>query len=390
VTAPRRNESEACRVLFVFDWLVVGGEETELRLLAQNLDRRRYHLGVAACFRHEGMTDMTVQALGCLGLPLDTSCYALDDAERSAYLRRLIRRDGYDVVVACQGVQHAYRALKGLAPDERPILIEHGGLVSEVFRNPKDLTAAYVGVCRDIVVAAAGVLTDPGRAHLIPSMVDLREFGGLDQRRASREGARREFGFGAENYVAGWVGRLDRKKRVEDFIEAAALLHRRLPETRFLVVGGPDAFMPEYAETLRDLADARGLADVLIFTGDRSDVPRLLAAMDVYAWLSRGEGMPHVVLEAGAARLPVIATRDGGTPDVLVEGESGLFVPHEDPPAVAAALERILTNRELAFYLGANLRRTVEREYATTVVCRAWEVLFQELVSRRDALTAVA
>jgi glycosyltransferase involved in cell wall biosynthesis len=147
--------------------------------------------------------------------------------------------------------------------------------------------------------------------------------------------------------------------------------------------------MPEYAAHLADLAAARGLGEVLVFTGDRDDVPRYLAAMDAYAWLSRGEGMPHTVLEAGAAGLPVVCTRDGGTPDVVVDGDSGLFVPHGDPPAVASALERLLTDRLLAERLGATLCRTVEREYAAPVVCAAWEALFAEVTAEaRQARSA--
>ncbi|MGH2354439.1 MAG: glycosyl transferase family 1, partial [Chloroflexota bacterium] len=94
------------RVLFVFDWLVIGGEETELRLLAHTLDRRRYTLSVLACFRNERMTDLTATGLRQLGIPLDTVCYDLDDDGRARYLAQLIRWNHYAIVVACQGVQH--------------------------------------------------------------------------------------------------------------------------------------------------------------------------------------------------------------------------------------------------------------------------------------------
>ncbi|MGH2366641.1 MAG: glycosyltransferase, partial [Chloroflexota bacterium] len=87
---------------------------------------------------------------------------------------------------------------------------------------------------------------------------------------------------------------------------------------------------------------------------------------------------------------PVIATRDGGTPDVIVDGESGLFVPPASPPAVAAALERVLTQPGLATRCGANLRRTIEQQYATHVVCRSWEALFDELAARPGGLSVAA
>src|SRR4051795_8493548 len=96
--------------------------------------------------------------------------------------------------------------------------------------------------------------------------------------------------------------------------------------------------MPEDAEELRILACDLGLDGALDFLGDRPDVPRLLAGLDVFVWLARGEGMPHVIAEAGAAGLPVIATPDNGTLEQLREGVTGLFVPHENRAAVAAAM----------------------------------------------------
>jgi hypothetical protein len=137
-----RAERAPVRVLFVFDWLVVGGEETEVCLLARALDPRRYQLHVLACFRNGSMPPLTADRLRALGVPLDTACYALDDDGRARYLAGRLRRGGFEVVVACQGVRHPYRALRLLPPEARPPLVEHGGLASEVARTPKELTAA--------------------------------------------------------------------------------------------------------------------------------------------------------------------------------------------------------------------------------------------------------
>ena len=318
------------RILFVFAWLVVGGEETEVRLLARHLDRARYRIDVIPCFRKAGMPEQTHRQLAALGITVDTTAYELSFEDTVAYLARKL--PGYDVVVSCQNVADIYPALERLG--HRPPLIEHGGLVSEALAGPKHFTARYVGVCAAIRDAAAARM--PGReAHAleIPSMVDFDEF-----RPEVRRPTRAALGVGQGELLIGWVGRLDRKKRVEDFIEAAALVHAREPAARFLVIGGPDAFMPDYALTLRNQATALGLDGVLRFLGDRSDVPDLLAALDVFVWLSRGEGMPHVIAEAGAAGLPVIATPDAGALQQIESGVSGLFVPHESPGAVADAI----------------------------------------------------
>ncbi len=366
------------RILFVFAWLVVGGEETEVRLLAQALDRSRYTIDVVACFRKEGMTEQSHYQLEAAGVHVDRTPYHLSFDETVAYLAGIV--PSYDVVVSCQNVADIYPALERL--HLRPPLIEHGGLVSEALAGPKHFTSRYVGVCASIRDAAASHM--PGREHdalEIPSMVDMAAFDP-----AARVPTRAQLGVAEGVPLIGWVGRLDAKKRVEDFIAAAALIHAERPSARFVVIGGPDAFMPDYALRLHALAQDLGLGDVLIFLGDRADIPDLLSALDIFVWLSRGEGMPHVIAEAGAAALPVVATADNGTLEQIEDGISGLFVPHEDPPVVAAAILRLIDDTALRKELGGALHAKVAAEYSIAAVVPQWERLFYTL--RRPDQTA--
>lgn len=360
------------RVLFVFAWLVVGGEETEVRLLARNLDPARYRLEVVACFRRPNMPEQTHQQLEALGIPVDRTPYDLSFEETVAWLARKMM--DFDLVVACQAVADVYPALERMV--HRPPLIEHGGLVAEALAGPKHFTTRYIGVCRTIRDAAASQMADrPHHAVEIPSMVDLTEF-----HVENRAPVRAEWGVGEGTPVIGWVGRLDRKKRVEDFIYAAALVRQRRPSARFVIIGGPDAFMPEYANELCALTRQLGLGGSLRFLGDRTDVPRLLAGMDIFVWLSRDEGMPHVIAEAGAAGLPVIATRDNGSEEQIAHGRTGLFVPHEDPAAAAQAIEELLDSPESRYRLGRALRHKVEREYSVAAVVPKWQALFSDVL----------
>jgi polysaccharide biosynthesis protein PelF len=140
--------------------------------------------------------------------------------------------------------------------------------------------------------------------------------------------------------VIGWVGRLDRKKRVEDVLAAAALLS----ETSQDSLGHyrrPDFFYPEHEAVLHDLAARLCLGSRVRFLGDRADVPRLLAGMDALVWLSEGEGMPHVLAEAGAAALPVVASATTA-PASRSSTASGLFVPKRHPAAAADGLIRLI------------------------------------------------
>ncbi|WP_152046272.1 glycosyltransferase [Aureimonas psammosilenae] len=372
-------QEDVTRILFVFAWLVVGGEETEVRHLARHLDPKRYRIDVVACFRKEGMPEQTHEQLEAAGVAVDRTPYTLSFDDTVSYLAGKVA--GYDLVVSCQNVADIYPALERVY--FRPPLIEHGGLVSEALSGPKHFTNRYVGVCRTIRDAAASHM--PGRetdAIEIPSSVDLRAFDP-----AARAPTRRALGIALDAPVIGWVGRLDPKKRVEDFIRGAAVVARQNPAARFLVIGGPDAFLPHYADELKALAASLGLGEVLHFLGDRADIPELLSALDVFVWLSRGEGMPHVIAEAGAARLPVIATPDNGALEQIEDGVSGIFVPHESPQGVAAAISRLLADPALRQRLGSGLREKVEREYAVDVVARAWEALIDEVVAeaRRPA-----
>jgi glycosyltransferase involved in cell wall biosynthesis len=369
----KTRQPHQIRILFVFAWLVVGGEETEVRILARTLDPKTYRIDVVACFRKPGMPEQTHRQLEMLGIDVDRTPYDLSFEDTVDYLARKIPT--YDIVISCQNVADVYPALERL--HWRPPLVEHGGLVSEALAGPKHFTSRYVGVCRAIRDAAASKM--PGREHHaieIPSMVDLEEFR-CDGERAA---VRAALGLADNAILVGWVGRLDAKKRVEDFLAAAAIVRSRLPGVRFVVVGGPDAFMPEYAVALNSRADALGLSDCLAFLGDRDDIPALLSAMDIFVWLSRGEGMPHVVAEAGAAALPVVATADSGSTQQIEHGVSGLFVPHESPDRVAAAIERLACDPDLRDRLGKALRRRVENTYSADVVVPQWQSLFDAVL----------
>lgn len=367
------------RILCVFARLAVGGEETWLRLLARHLDRRRFRLDVIPCLRKDGMPDRAGRRLADLGVVVDTTPYGLSFEDTVAYLARRI--PGYDLVVSCQNVADIYPALERLA--HRPPLIEHGGLASGALASgalasgglasgalagPKHFTSRYVAASAPIREAAALRMPGrPGRAVEIPCMADLGEF-----RPDRRWPLREALGLAPDEALIGWVGRLDPRARVEDFLRAAALVRAEAPRARFIVVGGPDAFTPEHATGLRALAADLGLTGALSFLGDRADVPDLLAAMDVFVCLSRGDAMPHVIAEAGAAGRATVATARR-----IEDGVSGLCVPHADPRAAAAAILRLLRDPVLRGRLGRRLNDEVAARHSTEVVVPAWQALFE-------------
>jgi glycosyltransferase involved in cell wall biosynthesis len=179
--------------------------------------------------------------------------------------------------------------------------------------------------------------------HVVPLGIDLERFGAA---RAAPAG---------EVSLVGTVGRLAPQKDQETLLEAAALV----PEARFVLVGDGE-LRPELERRAAEL----GIADRVTFTGAREDVPELLASFDVFAHPSLFEGFCLAVLEAQAAGVPVVATPVGGIPETVVDGETGLLVPTRDPTALAAAIRRLLEDREFAQRLADAARRSARR-YST-------------------------
>src|SRR5204862_7796339 len=126
-------------------------------------------------------------------------------------------------------------------------------------------------------------------------------------------------------------------------LEAWPDVVRAHPDARLLVVGEGSLH-----DALVDQARRAHVAEGVIFTGFRSDVPRILDAIDVVALPSLYEGMPLTVIEAAAAGRPVVATAVDGTPEVVQDGRTGYLVPPADPPALARALCALLTDVDAA------------------------------------------
>ena len=152
---------------------------------------------------------------------------------------------------------------------------------------------------------------------------------------------------------------------------------RRSHPTATMTMAGQDRGL---REPLMELARARGLADVMRFPGflDAAGKAREFAAHDIYLNTNRVDNMPVSVLEAGAFGLPVVATTVGGLPYLLRDGETGLLVPAEDAPAMAAAVHRLLDDPALAAALSANGRRLAE-SCGWATVRGQWAALFAEV-----------
>ena len=178
--------------------------------------------------------------------------------------------------------------------------------------------------------------------------------------------------------MIGSVGHLRREKAYEVLIEAAALLRDAGSRPVVLIAGeGPER------RRLESLISARELRDSVRLLGARSDVPDLLAALDVAVCCSDFEGGPLSVMEYMEAGLPVIASDVGGLPELVADGESGILVAPRDPPALSAALAELIGDPGERRRMGEVGQRVRRERWSLEAWAGRIEALYLELLGRR-------
>jgi glycosyltransferase involved in cell wall biosynthesis len=186
---------------------------------------------------------------------------------------------------------------------------------------------------------------------------------GVDLKRYSRPVdkalVRSRLGLDAQAFLIIMVGTLREPKGHCYMIEAMSELVSRHPNMHALFVGDG-----ELREELQAQATRLGLVEHIHFLGNRSDVPDLLAASDLFALPSLWEGLSMALLEAMASGLPIVASAVSGTVQVMLPNETGLLVPPKDVPKLVEAIEQIVSDPACALRMGATARRRVQAEFS--------------------------
>lgn len=193
---------------------------------------------------------------------------------------------------------------------------------------------------------------------------------------------RREFAIPDSCRLIGMVARVAPQKDYETLVRAAAQVVATTPDVRFLVVGD-NSVQPEHREHFacvrQWLADYQ-MEPFFLFAGYRSDIGRLLQAMDVFVLSTHLEGLPLVILEAAACGLPVVATAVDGIPEFIIDGQTGLLFPHEDAAQLGAHLLKLLSDRSWAGSLGAAGRETIRLRFSQERFADNLRALYRDLL----------
>lgn len=214
----------------------------------------------------------------------------------------------------------------------------------------------------------------PERIVTLPNGVDLNPFADEPDVRAAR---RAEFGFTPDDIVVGSIAVLSRQKGVTYFLQAARQLRDRDPRLKFLVVGGGPL-----EESLRAEAQALGLGDRVVFTGWRQDASAMMTALDVFVMASLWEAMPLALLEAMAARRPIVVTDVADNRAIADDGGCAVVIPPEDPQAIVEAILRLVSAPDAAAALGQRAYARFTSRYTIPHMITGYEAHYARLAGR--------
>lgn len=259
----------------------------------------------------------------------------------------------------------------------------HGNVFDGYFNTP--LTRLFVWMerhaarrtSRIIELTAGGVeahlaegIGQREQYRIVFSGIDCTPFEDAMNRRAE---TRASLGVGEDVTLIGGVGRLAPVKGFTHFVAMARELATTMPDLRFVIAGEG-----EEAERLRDEAGTGPQA--VQFLGQRTDIPQLMAAFDILVVPSLNEGMGRVILEAGAAGTPVVASHVGGIPDVVDDGETGLLVRPRDVSGLVSAVQTLVHSPERRRLMGATARARVVPHFSLATMVQRIEAIYEEIL----------
>jgi glycosyltransferase involved in cell wall biosynthesis len=375
------------RILYVTISMELGGAERQLYELATGLDPERFQPHVC-CLRAGGpFVDGLVQR----GIPVTISRFAAANARRR-----------WKPALFCAQVRELSQLMRKMEPavvhGMLPMACVTAGVAARIAGAPVLVTGRRsLGhykeghfflrqmenlVCRwtDMAVAnSEAVKTDAlSRERIAASRMRVIYNGVRIPERSSSEGWEELIGRRIEGPVVCLPANFFHYKGHIDFLRAASIVLKQIPNVTFLLVGD-GRLRPEIERAMASL----GITERVILTGSRTDAGEIMGLSDIVALCSHEEGFPNVVLEAMAAGRPVVATRVGGVPEIVEDGVTGLLVPPRDPERLAGGIVRLLGDKHEAEAMGRRGLELVREKFTIEKMVRSYEELYLGLLREK-------
>jgi glycosyltransferase involved in cell wall biosynthesis len=370
------------RVFHLIYSLEVGGAEVDLLGKSRVLVQAHGCDVTIGCLLKRGELAAEAEAVGIQMLgPLMRGKL---DASVIPRLVRLMRDGRYDIVHTHMFASNLLGRLAAMLAGV-PVIVSTVQLIADREAWWEILVDCLLQHRTDTMIASSQAVRQsfiqrgirPAKIAVIYNSVDLARFDVVD-REAARRAMRQAFGWDEGHLVVGTVARLERIKGLDHLIEAAKTVAEAIPQAGFLVVGdGPQR------EDLLSRVRQLGLGERFVFAGLRSDIPQILPALDLFVLPSLSEALGIAAIEALASGVPVVASRVGGVPEVVIHGETGLLVPPGDAGQLAQAVSRVAANPAEARRWADCGRKRVRLMFDVNRLAGAQAGLYQHFLERK-------
>jgi len=357
----------------------VGGGETHLISLAENLNHKRYQL-IVLSFSAGNMVDRLTE--------LGIRCYVITtqrafDVRIISQVRQIIKREKVDIIHA-HGTRAFTNILLASTRMKIPIIYTvHGwSFHDDQFPLMKKLRIMMESflvkrVNRTITVSESNQLTGTlsiknFQSVVINNGINLNRFDPA----STTSDIRQEHGISEDATLIGYISRVTKQKDPFTMLEAFAKVLNENTNCKLLMVGEGEL----KAEAIQK-AYSLGINEHVIFEGFRSDVPEILKAIDIYCLPSLWEGLPIGLLEAMAMEKAIIATRVDGSKELINHEHNGLLVEPKQPEALAKAILRLHRDQQFKASLQEKTRKDIVAKYNASAMTRKIECIYQNVLS---------
>lgn len=332
------------KVLHVTFNMGFGGTEQVIRQLISEMDETEASNCVLCIDGSIGVLGRSLQAAGVEVRALHRNSGF--DWRLIGQIRELIGSGQFDIVHCHQYTPFIYGRLAAMGTRARVVFTEHGRFHPDRYRYKAALINWLLAQRTPAIVAISSATREAlSRYEFMPArkiQVIYNGIKGLSRNQHQADELRASLGIPETSFVVGTVSRLDPVKNQAMMIRAFGQLLDKHPDSYLLMVGdGPER------EALKHQVQQAGLTERVVFTGYVDQPANYLAALDLFLLSSYTEGTSMTLLEAMSLGVPIVATRVGGNPEIVLDGETGLLVDSDDDRGFADAMIRLVQDNEM-------------------------------------------
>ncbi len=377
--------TEQFRIIYIIDRLGMGGAERLMVPILKHLDKK--HFLPRVCFLQNQSDSSIAEKIRELGISVDfIPVRRLRNPSNIPRLIKYLRQYHADLV-------HTQLEFSDIL----------GNIASKILRLPSVCTVhtlpphekriraklrqrlfwlSHRIFCNRVIAVSEGARkyylniskNQPGKVKTIYNGIDPDRFITIEKSKQIK--LRRELGIAEDASILITVAVLRPQKGLQYLIDALPAIIKAIPNVYYLVVGSGD-----YKTALVEMAENAGLKKRIIFSGMRSDIPELLSIADVFVLPTLTEALPTVLMEAMAARKPIIASDVGGVPEIISDKENGFLLPPKDPAKLAEACIELVTAPDLRKKMGDAGWKTVNKIFNIRRQVKQLEILYDELLA---------